>query len=262
MRYRLWVQYEGTGFAGWQLQPRGRTVQGELERALVSLTGQAVKVLAAGRTDAGVHASGQVVSFCLDRAWAPEVLARALNALTEDDVAVVSADVVPEDFHPRKWALSRTYTYRIWNDRVASPFWRRYAWHVAPPLDVAAMQNAAAEICGEHDFSAFRASGCEAAHPVRRVLDSAVHSEGKLIVYRIEANGFLRHMVRNIVGTLVEVGLGKRAPVDIRRLLAARDRKLAGPTAPAHGLCLTAVRYLEPLANPWVGGGAADRAEA
>lgn len=251
MRYRLWVQYEGTAFAGWQLQPRGRTVQGELERALASLTGQAVRVFAAGRTDAGVHASGQVVSFCLDRAWAPEVLARALNAVTADDLAVLAADVVPDDFHPRKWAVSRTYTYRIWNDRVASPFWRRYAWHVAPPLDLAAMQHAAGQICGEHDFSAFRASGCEAAHPVRRVLESTLFREGKLIVYRIEANGFLRHMVRNIVGTLVEVGLKKRPPADIAHLLAMRDRKLAGPTAPAHGLCLTSVRYPEPLIHPW-----------
>ncbi|MCX8072172.1 MAG: tRNA pseudouridine(38-40) synthase TruA [Candidatus Binatia bacterium] len=250
MRYRLVVQYEGTAYAGWQVQPRARTVQGEFERALATLTGQAVRVLAAGRTDAGVHAAGQVISFALDRAWEPGVLVRALNALTPEDISVLAADVVPEDFHPRRWAISRLYTYRIWNHRVLSPFWRRYAWHVVPALDVEAMQAAAAKVCGEHDFSAFRAAGCEARHPVRCVLRSSLLREGEILVYSIEANGFLRHMVRNLVGTLVEVGLGKRAPEEVDELLAARKRTLAGPTAPAHGLCLSAVRYPDPLAKP------------
>ncbi len=250
MRYRLVVQYEGTGYLGWQVQARGRTVQAELERALATVTGQRVRVLAAGRTDAGVHASGQVASFALERAWPPEVLVRALNATTPADIAILDADVVPDDFHPRRWALSRIYTYRIWNCRVASPFWRRYAWHVARPLDVSAMQEAAAKVCGEHDFSAFRAAGCEAVHPVRCVLESTVTRQDALVIYRIEANGFLRHMVRNMVGTFVEVGLGKRTPDDVRTLLEARNRNLAGPTAPAHGLCLTAVRYPEPLRHP------------
>lgn len=250
MRYRLVVQYEGSGYAGWQVQARGRTVQGELERALAAVTQEQVRVLAAGRTDAGVHASGQVASFTLKKPWLPEVLARALNATTPADIAVVYADIVPDDFHPRRWALSRTYTYRIWNHGVASPFWRRYAWHVARPLDLGAMREAAAKVCGEHDFSSFRAAGCEAAHPVRCIFESTVSQQDNLVTYRIEANGFLRHMVRNLVGTFVEVGLGKRTPEDVELLLAARNRNLAGPTAPAHGLCLTAVKYSDPLAKP------------
>ncbi len=250
MRYRLVVQYEGTDYAGWQVQARGRTVQGELERALAALTGQRVRVLAAGRTDAGVHASGQVASFALERAWSPQTLARALNATTPADIVVVNADIVPDDFHPRRWALSRTYTYRIWNDRVPNPFWRRYAWHVARPLDVRAMEEAAARVCGQHDFSAFRAAGCEAAHPVRYVMESSLRQQDKMLIYRIEANGFLRHMVRNLMGTFLEVGLGKRSADDISRVLAAGKRNFAGPTAPAHGLCLTAVRYPEPLRRP------------
>ncbi len=250
MRYKLLVQYEGTAYLGWQVQPQGRTIQGEFERALRNLTGGVVRVAAAGRTDAGVHASGQVVSFSLDRAWAPEVLACALDAITPADIAVLQAEVVPDDFDPRRWALSRTYTYRIWNHRVGSPFWRRYAWHVPYRLDIAAMQEAAAVLCGEHDFAAFRAAGCAAAHSRRQVLQSTWIGQGPLLVYSIEANGFLRHMVRNVVGTLVEVGSGKRSPDDMQRLLAARDRTLAGPTAPAHGLCLSRVRYPDPLVRP------------
>lgn len=250
MRYKLVVQYEGTAYFGWQKQARGRTLQGEFERALHRLTGEAVRVAAAGRTDTGVHASGQVVSFALDRAWPAERLVRALNAVTPADIAVRDAEVVPEDFDPRRWALSRVYTYRMWNHRVPSPFYWRYAWHVPWALDVAAMQYAAALVVGEHDFAAFRGTGCEARHSVRHVLGSGFIRKGPLLVYHIEANGFLRHMVRSLIGTFVEVGTGKRPPEDMTALLAARDRTRAGPTAPAHGLCLTSVRYPTPLASP------------
>lgn len=243
MRYKLLVEYEGTRYLGWQIQPQGRTIQGEFEAALGRLTGQAVRVAAAGRTDTGVHASGQVVSFPLERDWPPGVLQRALNALLPHDIRVLQVETVPDAFDPRRDAISRTYVYRIWNRSVASPFWRRFSWHVFTPLKVAAMQEAARALVGEHDFASFQASGCEAEHAIRRVLRSEVDQRGHLVRYEIEANAFVRHMVRNIVGTLVQVGLGERPASDLARVLAERDRKCAGPTAPAQGLCLVSVRY-------------------
>lgn len=242
MQYRLLVEYDGTEFHGWQIQPQERTVQGELEAAAGRLFGQPVRAAAAGRTDAGVHASGQVVTLPALRSLPPDTVRRALNALTGDDLAIVAVDLVDDDFDPRRHARARRYVYRIWNRRPASPFWRRYAWHVAHPLDVTRMQAAAAQLVGEHDFSSFRAAGCDAKHPVRRMLHSAVVVRDALLLYEVEATAFLRHMVRNIVGTLVEIGSGQRSP-DLQALLALRDRTRAGETAPAHGLCLTAVRY-------------------
>ncbi len=242
MQYRLLVEYDGTDFHGWQLQPDARTVQGEIEAAAGKLFGTSVRAAAAGRTDAGVHASGQVVTLPVVRSLPVDTVRRALNALTGDDLAVVSVDLVNDAFDPRRHARSRAYVYRIWNRRPASPFWRRYAWHVAHPLDVPRMQAAAAQLVGEHDFSSFRAAGCDAKHPVRRALRSSVEVRDALLLYEIEATAFLRHMVRNIVGTLVEIGGRQRSP-DLHALLARRDRTQAGATAPAHGLCLTAVRY-------------------
>ncbi len=243
MRFKLTIEYDGTDYHGWQVQPNGRTVQAVLQDAIARMTGETASLVAAGRTDAGVHAAGQVVSFALQRAIAPAVLQRGLNALTPPDIAVTAAEVACDDFHPRRAARSRVYTYCIWNARWASPFWRRYAWHVPQPLDVPAMRTAAAYMVGEHDFSSFRAAGCEAKHPVRRVLRSELEQAADLITYHIEATGFLRHMVRNIAGTLVEIGRGERGAADTPRLLAARDRTLAGATAPGCGLCLTRVNY-------------------
>jgi len=242
MHYRLTIEYDGTDFHGWQLQPDRRTVQGTLEEALARLLGCPTRVAAAGRTDAGVHAAAQVVCFHSAREIPAAILGRALNALTPVDLTVCAVDVVDDHFDPRRAARSRRYIYRIWNRAEPSPFWRRYAWHVRRPLDVPAMAGAAGALVGEHDFSSFRATGCVAAHPVRRVLRSTVERRGAMLEYEIEATAFLRHMVRNIVGTLVEVGQGKRSP-DLAALLAARDRTLAAATAPAHGLCLVEIRY-------------------
>ena len=242
MQYRLIIEYDGTDFHGWQIQPGARTVQETLEDGLARLLGHPTRVAAAGRTDAGVHASGQVVCFGSERDIAAATLRRALNALTPPDLTVRSAELVPDDFDPRRAARSRRYAYCIWNRREPSPFWRRYAWHVRWALDLEAMQGAAAQLVGEHDFSSFRASGCEAAHPIRQVLCSELARRGDLLVYTIEANAFLRHMVRNIVGTLVEVGSARRL-TDVAALLAARDRTMAAATAPALGLCLTEVCY-------------------
>ena len=243
MRLKLIVEYDGTEYQGWQVQPNGPTIQGVLEAAIRRMLGASVRVAAAGRTDAGVHAAGQVVSFSLPRNVSPDVLQRGLNALTPRDVSITATEIVPDDFDPRRAARSRVYVYRIWNARWPSPFWRRYAWHVARPLDAAGMRAAAAYLICEHDFTSFRAAGCDAEHPVRRVLRSEIESAAPLLTYSIEATAFLRHMVRNIVGTLVEVGSGQRAAADMPELLAARDRALAGPTVPACGLCLTRVNY-------------------
>lgn len=243
MQFRLLVEYDGTEYHGWQIQTEERTVQSTLEEALARLLGHRVRAVSAGRTDAGVHALGQVVCFHTSRELAPYAVKRALNALTPPDLAVREAEVVDDTFDPRRSARCRVYVYRIWNRSAPSPFWRRYAWHVARPLAVDAMAAAAALLVGEHDFTSFRAAGCDAAHPVRRVSRSQITSDGGLVSYEIEAGAFLRHMVRNIVGTLLEVGQQRRGIQDVTMLLAARDRTLAGITAPAHGLCLAEVKY-------------------
>jgi tRNA pseudouridine38-40 synthase len=249
MQYRLIVEYDGTDFHGWQLQPGARTVQGELEGAVATLFGAHQRVTAAGRTDAGVHAAGQVVCFHAVRELPVDVVRRALNALTGPDLAVRAVECVGDEFDPRRHAASRRYLYRIWNRAEASPFWRRYSWRVSRQLDLAAMQDAASQLVGARDFTSFQGAGCDAAHARRRVLRSGLTRDGALLVYEIEATAFLRHMVRNIVGTLVEIGLGER-PADLRPLLDARDRRQAGATAPAAGLCLVEVRYgREPLTS-------------
>ncbi len=249
MQYRLIVEYDGTDFHGWQLQPGARTVQGELESAVARLFGAPQRVTAAGRTDAGVHAAGQVVCFRAEREVSVQVVRRALNALTGADLAIRAVDCVGDDFDPRRHAASRRYVYRLWNRRESSPFWRRYSWLVPRDLDVPAMQRAAGQLIGEHDFTSFQGSGCDALHARRRVLRSALSADGAMLAYEIEATAFLRHMVRNIIGTMVEIGLGQR-PADLAALLAARDRTRAGATAPACGLCLVEVRYgREPLTS-------------
>jgi tRNA pseudouridine38-40 synthase len=243
VQIKLTLEYEGTAYQGWQVQPNGPTVQAAVEDAVARLLGDRVRVTAAGRTDTGVHAAGQVVCFRAEKPLDPPVVARALNALTPPDIVVRRAEAVGDSFDPRRSATSRTYVYRVWNAPTPNVFWRRFAWHVRQRLDVAAMDAAAQDLLGEHDFSAFRAAGCDAAHPVRRVVRSEVRATAPLIEYTVEANAFLRHMVRNIVGTLVEVGTGARTRSACASLLAAGDRTLAGPTAPAHGLCLVAVTY-------------------
>jgi tRNA pseudouridine38-40 synthase len=243
MQFRMVVEYDGTGFQGWQVQPGERTVQSVLEDALQKLLQQRVRVRAAGRTDAGVHAAGQVVCFRTDYRRDCNTVLKAMNALTPPDIGIREVDVVPDDFDPRGCARSRTYVYRIWNRAVPSPFWARYAWHLRRCVAAERMDCAARDLLGEHDFTSFRAAGCQAVSPVRQVLKSRVLRDGDLVVYEIEATGFLRHMVRNIVGFLVEIGAETRAPEEIAAVLAARDRGAAGITAPPHGLCLKEVCY-------------------
>jgi tRNA pseudouridine38-40 synthase len=246
VQLRLVVEYEGTRFLGWQLQPGGPTVQGELERALGVALRAPVRVRGAGRTDAGVHAQGQVaVAGVPGRDVDLRRLLRSVNALLPEDIAVRDLALVDDAFDPRRHARSRVYEYRILNAEAPSPFWRRWAWHVARPLAVDAMDVAAELLVGEHDLAAFRAADAKETPrtTVRRVLESRIDREAPLLVYRVEATAFLKHMVRNVVGTLVEVGLGERPPGAFADLIASRDRTRAGATAPPHGLTLVEVRY-------------------
>jgi tRNA pseudouridine38-40 synthase len=290
--FRIVLAYDGTDFVGWQRQASGVSIQGLIEDALSELDGRPVAVAGAGRTDAGVHALGQVAGFSLERSIEPNAVLRALNARLPDAVRVLSAAAVDARFHPRFSAREKRYEYRIWNAPVANPFERRYAWHVAESLDVNGMNVAARMLEGRHDFAAFAASGSVMKTTTRQLsvsriadcgmriglsmadsrvpvpeapestndnpeskLESAVRNpqpgiqpatrnpQSALLVYTVVGDGFLRHMVRAIVGTLVEVGRGRRRPKWIGEVIASADRGAAGPTAPPHGLCLVAVSY-------------------
>ncbi len=241
INYRLVLSYDGTDFSGWQRQPTARTVQGVLETALEKIAGKKVAVTGAGRTDAGVHARGQVANFLTDSGLSRDELCHALNALLPGDVRILSIRKVPPDFNSRKMAKSKVYEYRIYNARRISPFVYRYVLHWPGSLDSGKMAAAARLFVREADFTAF--SSNRLLHPVRRVLSSEIKKKGSEIIYTIEANGFLRYMVRTIVGTLLEVGRGRMEPKQIEDIFRQKRRALAGPTAPAKGLCLVKVKY-------------------
>ena len=246
--FKITLAYDGTQFVGWQRQAAGTSIQGRLEEALAELDQRAVTVAGAGRTDAGVHALGQVASFSLQRSIAGEALIRALNARLPAAIRVLAAERVPDTFHARFAATGKTYRYRIWNTGVASPFERAFAWHVVEPLDRRAMADAAGVLAGRHDFAAFKAAGGGTRSTEREVFSSQVTAAlppggTALLVYEISGTGFLRHMVRTIVGTLVEIGRGRRPVEWMAEVMAGRDRTLAGPTAPPHGLVLVGVEY-------------------
>ena len=246
---KLTLQYDGTEFVGWQRQRTGESIQGLLEDALARIEGAPVSVHGAGRTDAGVHALGQVASVRLQSALEPETLARALNANLPASIRVFEAAVVPDDFHARFSAVSKTYEYRIWNGPAVPPFVRQYVWHVPNQLDAPALEHGAAAISGEHDFAAFQGSGATVRTTVRRVSSARWQAvqPGGLFVFEIAGDGFLRHMVRSLVGTLVEIGQHRRPVEDIARLLQSTSRAGAGRTAPAQGLILTRVDYPAPV---------------
>jgi tRNA pseudouridine38-40 synthase len=243
-KLRLVLEYDGTDFAGWQRQPTARTVQAVVEGAIGSMTREPVLLRGAGRTDAGVHARGQVATFTTESAIPCAGFLRGLNGTLPPDVAVVAVDEVAADFDARRSARGKHYAYRIWNRPARSPLRARFVWHLYRPLDLAAMTTAGQALLGEHDFSAFRAAGCDRKNPIRvlRRLDTKVEEPG-LVVVHLEATAFLRNMARVIVGTLVEIGLGARPVADAARLLAGRDRTQAGRTAPARGLMLERVAY-------------------
>ena len=246
--FKVVLSYDGTDFSGFQWQLNARSVQAELEAALAPIEGGKVAVAGAGRTDAGVHALGQVASFTLTNAISTDDLLAALNTRLPYDARVLSVEQVGADFHARFSARSKAYRYRISNTRVMSPFQRRYAWHISRRIDLDAMRQAAAELDGTHDFAAFQAKGGTTDSTVRTISHSAWSEEllggrDRMLTYEIAGSGFLKYMVRTIIGTLVEVGDGRRTPISMRDLLGGKDRTAAGPTAPPHGLYLVRVDY-------------------
>jgi tRNA pseudouridine38-40 synthase len=258
---KLTLQYDGTAYVGWQRQASGTSIQGLLEAALGRIEGSAVSVQGAGRTDAGVHALAQVASVRLASTLDTATLARALNATLPPEVRVRAVEEAAPDFHARFGAAGKAYEYRICNAPTVSPFVYRYAWHIAQPLDTTAMREGSAALVGPHDFAAFQGSGSAVKSSGRVITAIDWREEGghdRLLVMRIEGSGFLRHMVRNIAGTLVEVGLGRWPAAAVAGILASRDRRNAGPTAPPQGLFLVGVRYGGPFDTPPVRAGIID----
>jgi tRNA pseudouridine38-40 synthase len=253
--WKLVLAYDGTEFHGWQVQPDCATVQGELRDALARITGEKVLPQGSGRTDAGVHALGQVASFALAAPIPEANLARALNRALPASIRVLSASRQRSDFHARHSALAKTYEYRVFRGEICPPWLARYVYAFNPPLHVEAMQRAALLVCGEHDFTSFAAADPErlerdstgegSGSTVRRLHTSqwTLDTENDLLLYRVRGNGFLHHMVRNLVGTFLEVGRGNLAETEILAILESRARERAGPTAPARGLFLIDVEY-------------------
>ena len=243
-RYKLTLEYDGTGLVGWQRQAKGSSVQQLLEQAVKRFCGAEVTVHGAGRTDAGVHALGQVAHLDLPRAASPETIRSALNQhLKPAAVTVLAVEPVADTFDARRSARGRVYRYRILNRRAPPALERGRVWHVGPALDAAAMQRAASLLVGRHDFSSFRDSLCQARSPVKTLDALEVVRDGDEIRIEARARSFLHHQVRNMVGTLKLVGAGKWQAEDVARALAAKDRRAGGPTAPPDGLYLVAVIY-------------------
>ena len=249
MNFKLLIQYDGTDFHGWQVQEDCRTIQGELERVIGMIEDKRVNVHGSGRTDAGVHADGQVANGFVERAFTPETLRSAINGNLWRDIRILKVENAPDDFHARFSARSKTYIYRVVNAPVMSPFWRRYAHHERRPLDVGRMNNAARLFLGRHDWTAFSSAQADGDNRVRNVTEFTVESrwddraQASMIEFRISAEGFLRYMVRSIVGTMLEVGRGEKDLDTIQTAIVGGDRNLCGPTASAQGLTLHSVEY-------------------
>jgi len=243
--FKLTIEYDGSAYNGWQRQAEAPTVQAEIERALAYMTRSTVTLLGAGRTDAGVHALGQAANFRCETRLSPEEILKGLNSLLPRDIAIRGCYLMPDDFHARFSAKSKRYHYRILNRTTRAAVGRDYAWFIHRPLDVTAMGQAAERLIGLQDFKAFESAGSPRAHTRRHVMQAiwVEEPEDRRLTFRIEADGFLRGMVRNIVGTLVAVGLGKLDPPAIAAILASRDRRRAGVTAPARGFFLVEVKY-------------------
>ena len=244
MRVKLVVAYEGTNYCGWQIQPNGITIEQVLNETLSSLLGEEITVTGASRTDAGVHSLGNVAVFETHTKMPAEKISFALNQRLPEDIVAQESCQVPEDFHPRFSKSRKTYEYRILNCRFRQPLERRTSYFYHYPLDVSAMQKAAAYLVGEHDFTSFASVHAQTNTYVRMIYALDVVREGDMIRIRVQGNGFLYNMVRIIAGTLIQVGAGIKKPEDMESILAGKDRELAGPTAPAHGLTMIGLEYL------------------
>jgi tRNA pseudouridine38-40 synthase len=241
---RLVIAYDGTGYFGWQRQPDQPTIQGTIEEKLGLMVGRPVSLIGSGRTDAGVHAINQVANFRASTSLTPPVFFRGLNSLVPESIIIKQADYAPLDFHARYDAKSKVYEYRIYNEKLRSPFLRHYAWHIPRPLDTEAMEGCLEGITGTHDFSAFCSAGDGDSNAVRTMIHAALGiREGNILVFDFEANGFLRHMVRNIMGTIAQVGLGEITVEEFHEILESKDRQKAKDKAPPEGLYLKHVKY-------------------
>lgn len=242
--FKLIIEYDGSSYNGWQRQKNGRTIQGEIEKALVTMTSRKVTVTGSGRTDAGVHALGQTANFLCDTKLSAETFLNGLNRLLTEDIVFRECGEVDEKFHARISAKSKIYNYRILNSSLPAAIGRQYAWFIRKKLDLDAMRRAIVHIIGVHDFKSFEGSGSPRSGTTRRVMNATlIEKDNNCLVFEIEADGFLRFMVRNIVGTLADVGLSKITPDDFKQILIAKDRRLAGATAPPQGLFLMRVIY-------------------
>ncbi len=237
------VEYDGTNYFGWQKQLGVVTVQGVIEDCLSKFLGENIKIIGSGRTDTGVHAINQYFSFKTRKRLPKEAYLYGLNHFLPNDIVIKDVKEVAPDFHPIFSSKKKTYIYKILNRMEKTALDRNRVWHIERPLNLSALNICADTICGEHDFSSFRASMCERKNPVRKVYDAIWERDGELIIFKITANGFLHHMVRILVGTMVEVGLGRMSPVDFNAILMAKDRRKAKNTAPPQGLYLYEVFY-------------------
>jgi tRNA pseudouridine38-40 synthase len=242
--FKIIIEYDGTCYHGWQRQKNDITIQGEIEKALGIMTAKHIAVNGSGRTDAGVHARGQTANFLCDTDLSPGFFQRGLNSLLPEDIVIRECRQVEDTFHARYDVKSKIYHYKIYNHPVPAAINRSYVWSIRKQLNIMGMRSAISYIIGSQDFKAFEGAGSPRAQTTRHIMAAdLIESDHRLFTFRIEADGFLRFMVRNIVGTLVDVGLGKTSPTEIQQILDSRDRTKAGATAPPHGLCLMEVKY-------------------
>ncbi len=241
--FKLTIEYDGTNYHGWQVQPGMTTIQGVLQEAMARIAGEEVTIIGAGRTDAGVHALGQVASLRAKFSHPPDTLRRALTSLLPPDIAVTAVEEAPDDFDAQRWARWKRYRYTLLTRPYPSALERRYTLFVPRPLHIDAMAEAAASLTGVHDFTSFQAASSSAVHPVRQIFAAQFPQEGNHLYFEVAADGFLRHMIRIIMGTLLDVGYGKLVPGDIKAILESRDRNQASKTLSGHALCLVEVGY-------------------
>jgi len=241
---KLTIAYDGTGYFGWQRQPNQPTIQGTIEERIKIMVRKPVSLIASGRTDTGVHAIHQVANFIVVSTLTPSIFLKGLNSLLPKSIIIKEAEYVSLDFHARYDAKSKVYEYRIYNEKLPSPFLRHYAWHVSRLLDLHTMEECLEAVKGTHDFSSFYSAGDGEISPVRNIMQAELHiQDNNLLSFYLEANGFLRHMVRNIMGTIVQAGLGEISTARFIEILASKDRQKAGVMAPPGGLYLKDVRY-------------------